>query len=999
MEAFGVAANIISIIHITTEVVQRLNDFKATVEGLPRALKSLSVELPTLINSLRRIRQAIEDGRVSQESQEALEPLIKDFEFQIQSLSDIILKMRPRVNSNTARNLKAVTSFRYDSEVKQIESVIRNYVSTLTLESTIAADSRGTTVSPPLPMPRFICPFGRDLDFVERPVLVELSASRGPGSRHALVGGGGIGKSQIAIEYGYRVQRDSPSTWVFWIDADNVTKMEEGFREIAKALRIYGSSDRDADVFSLVYDWLRNEANTTWLMIIDNADDKDVFTHRPPKYKGSDQSKEIREFIPQSSNGSVLVTSRSRDAAFQVTCNYKNIKTVEPMSETEALALLQTQLEDDHEMEDMKLLVKTIDYIPLAITHAAAYISRRSMPIRDYLQQLRNKDETDVSALEDDIPQLRRSAGRSNSIVRTWKITFEYVRKTMPSAARLLSLMCLFDRQDIPEALLQGQYDEMTLISQSIHKPWWRRRPRMRKRKKEQCSIPLSKKLSCDFEDDWLVLRDFSMIKINKDRKHFSMHSLVQFTTKRWLMENNQLDVWSQKFIDILSSNFHDSDDGTFKKCEPLLAHACAAIPYRPSNADMQPLRAWASLTRKVARYYDQRTGLEIAQDLYRVAAEAFEIALGPKTPEALKCRTQQAFMLFQTDRNMASETLFRHVLSSQREALGHEHLDTLETMDRLADVLASQRRHADAEVYHVQALEVRLRKFGPAHPASQECLVKRGYFLLKESRYSEAYTTWKQASEARNTTRDTTWVKELDLIGLSLQLYGRPSDAERYLRESLSEKERMFGEENDSTVPEAAATLARNLLAQENYTGAEPLLRRAMTWYDTCSFSSNPVRSQIMGELAHTLSQTNKLEEAEALARTCLSLRSETAGSQARETLEIMWILAGILKKQERSLEALGIYRNSYKAAIETLGEGHADTKDYRHDYEELNQILIQESLVTAKGDRNTAMINSAVNFGNEDADAGAQEPGVGVFRSISPEKTDYDSIFVATS
>ena len=43
--------------------------------------------------------------------------------------------------------------------------------------------------------------------------------------------------------------------------------------------------------------------------------------------------------------------------------------------------------------------------------------------------------------------------------------------------------------------------------------------------------------------------------------------------------------------------------------------------------------------------------------------------------------------------------------------------------------------------------------------------------------------------------------------------------------------------------------------------------------------------------------------------------------------------------------------------------------------------------------------MINSAVNFGNEDADAGAQEPGVGVFRSISPEKTDYDSIFVATS
>jgi hypothetical protein len=46
MEAFGIAANIISIVHITTEVVKRLNDFKSTVEGLPRALKSLGVELP-----------------------------------------------------------------------------------------------------------------------------------------------------------------------------------------------------------------------------------------------------------------------------------------------------------------------------------------------------------------------------------------------------------------------------------------------------------------------------------------------------------------------------------------------------------------------------------------------------------------------------------------------------------------------------------------------------------------------------------------------------------------------------------------------------------------------------------------------------------------------------------------------------------------------------------------------------------------------------------------
>ncbi|KAI4712052.1 hypothetical protein J4E89_003498 [Alternaria sp. Ai002NY15] len=848
--------------------------------------------------------------------------------------------MRPRVNSNASRNLKAVTSFRYDSEVKHIEGVIRGYVSTLTLESAIAADNRGGAVSQPLLTPRFICPFGKDVDFIERSVLADLLVLRGPGSRHALVGAGGIGKSQIAIEYGYRVQRDFPNTWVFWIDAENITKMEESYREIARILRINGASDKDADVFGLVYDWLRNEANATWLMIIDNADDKDVFNRLPPKYKGPDQSKEIREFIPQSSNGSVLVTSRSRDAAFQITCNYKNIKHVEPMSEAEAIALLQTHLEDSHEDEDKRLLVETVDYIPLAITHAAAYISRRSLPIRDYLQELSTKDEEDSNALEEDIPQLRRKAGRSNSIVKTWKITFEYVRKTMPSASRLLSLMCLFDRQDIPEALLQGQYSEVILSSRNIRKSWWKRRPHTRRKKIEQQSLSCPKSLPRDFEDDWLALRDFSLIKMNRDRRHFSMHPLVQFTTKRWLVQHDELDIWSQHFIRILDDRFHDSDDGDFKRCEPLIAHAYAAIPYRPSNAAIHPLRAWASLTRKIARYYDQRTGLEIAQDLYRVAAEAFGTTGGKKTPEALKCQ---------------------------------------------------------AEAIQMQSLEVRVRNFGLAHPSTQESLTKRGYFLLAGSRYNEAYVTWKQASEARNVARDTSWVKELDLIGLRLQLDGRSADAEYYLRESLSEKERMFGEDNDSTVPEAAATLARILLSQEKYIEAEALLRRALSWYDSSEFYDNPERFQTMSDLAHTIAHTDKLEEAKELAIVCLSWRTESFGSHGRETLEIMWILAGVLEKQGSFVRALQKYRDTYEGARQTLGEAHADTKDYKRDYEKLEQAMYQKSSAISDENWDAATINSAFHLSNENTGAGAQEPGAVLFDVTESEKKGYDGTVIA--
>ena len=317
--------------------------------------------------------------------------------------------------------------------------------------------------------------------------------------------------------------------------------------------------------------------------------------------------------------------------------------------------------------------------------------------------------------------------------------------------------------------------------------------------------------------------------------------------------------------------------------------------------------------------------------------------------------------------------------------------------MDRIGDVLSFQRRRSEAEAIQLQSLEVRVRNFGLAHPSTQESLTKRGYFLLAGSRYVEAYAIWKQASEARDVARDTSWVKELDLIGLRLQLDGRSADAEYYLRESLSEKERMFGEDKDSTVPEAAATLARILLSQEKYIEAEALLRRAVSWYDSSEFYDNPKRFQTMSDLAHTLAHTDKLEEAKGLATACLSWRTESFGPYGRETLEIMWILAGILEKQGSFVLALQKYRNTYEGARQTLGEAHADTKDYKRDYEKLEQAMNQKSSAISDENWDAATMNSAFDLSNEDTSAGAQEPGAMLFGMTESEKKGCDGTVVA--
>src|SRR6266487_3727453 len=111
------------------------------------------------------------------------------------------------------------------------------------------------------PTPTSTVPFRRDRDFVCRDILSEIHRRCSePASRVALVGLGGVGyvcttlrpsvctnvesrKSQLAIEYSYKVREESPTTWVFWVHASNATRFEEGYRKIAERVGISGWED------------------------------------------------------------------------------------------------------------------------------------------------------------------------------------------------------------------------------------------------------------------------------------------------------------------------------------------------------------------------------------------------------------------------------------------------------------------------------------------------------------------------------------------------------------------------------------------------------------------------------------------------------------------------------------------------------------------------------------------------------------------------------------
>ena len=463
-------------------------------------------------------------------------------------------------------------------------------------------------------------------------------------------------KSQLAIEYSYQVRESSPDTWVFWVHASSTARFEEGYRKIAQRVKISGWDNPEANILQLVNNWLCNEANGQWFMVMDNADDASVFLLPVDDKIGTNSNKAalseaLSKYLPQSQNGSILVTSRSQDAAFRITGDTRDIIPVDPMDERVAVDLLRKKLQGDFNENDAKRLLHALDYMPLAITQAAAFISQRSphTTISKYLQDLQKSDTDRARLLNKHVTDTRRDGKASNSIITTWQISFENICKERPSASQLLSLMCLFDQQGIPKSLLNGRYQELNEIEDDSED---------------------------DFEDDIYTLCSYSLIGTDADATEFEMHQLVQFSTKSWLELRGEAEKWKEKFIATMDEEFPLGQYENWTKCQKLFPHVEKVLEYRPANQDY--LQRWASILFNAGWYADEKGNYGIAEKMNKQAADVYKKALGPEHPSTLNSMDNLALTYWNQGRWKEAEELQVRVMETRKTVLGQEHPDTL---------------------------------------------------------------------------------------------------------------------------------------------------------------------------------------------------------------------------------------------------------------------------------------------------------------------------------
>ena len=678
-------------------------------------------------------------------------------------------------------------------------------------------------------------------------------------------------KSQIAIEYAYRLRKKWPARSVFWVHANNAARFEQSYRNIATATKIPGIEDPTVDVLNLVSQWLGSSESGDWFLILDNADDADMFFGPPvgPTTQSDAASIEppcLSRFLPQTGTGSILVTSRDEGTAFRLTGGRKQVLRVDIMSEDDTMALLTNKLpEDPSDNSAKKELIIELGSVPLAVTQASAYITVQGsrMTVAKYLQLLRHDEKNQIDLLSKNEVDLRRDPGVPNSVIRTWQISFSQIKDQNPAAADLLSCMCMLDRQGIPEFLFCEDGDQ-----------------------------------SLNFEEAIGTLLRFSFVIEEKGNKAFAIHRLVQLATRKWLEAYGEMGKAQEEALRLISDHYPVGTYENWTVCEALEPHAQVVLKY---TYDSEACKLQQSdILHNGAWYAWEQGRFENSEEKVQKAVDIRRVCLKSDDPATLLSLSLLALTYGEQGRWTQTEGLEVQVLEIHKRVLEVEHPDTLTAMNNLAVTYKDQGRWTQAEELQVQVLEIRKRVYGVEHPDTLISMSNLASTHRDQGRWTQAEELQVQVLEIRKRVLGVEHpgtLTTMNNLALTYSSQGRWIEAEALNVQVLETRRRVLGAEHPDTLT-TMNNLAPTYFNQGRWTQAEELEVQVLEMKRRVLGAEHPDTLIAIHNLAYTYHYLDRHNEAIKLMEQVMELRTKNLGANHRKTID--------------SINALAVWRDS---------------------------------------------------------------------------------------
>jgi tetratricopeptide (TPR) repeat protein len=679
------------------------------------------------------------------------------------------------------------------------------------------------------PSPLWNVPYGRNKFFTGRDDVLhvlhqelQIQDAVALSQPQAITGLGGIGKTQMALEYAYRY--GSKYAAVLWVRAASSLELVSSFVELARVLNLPERDEQDQNIIvEAVQRWLHN--HTGWLLIFDNMDDLSV----------------AKPFLPNPGSGHLLFTTRAQALSDIAQC----VEVSQMSAEIGALLLLrraeiiplQAPLskanEDDRAVASE--ISREVDGLPLALDQAGAYISATSCSLWDYLLLYRAHRQNmlqERGRLNQDYPA---------SVATTWSLSFGKVSQANSAAAELLHFCAFLAPDAIPEEIMTEGASHLGPVLGPV------------------AADPVQFNSACQ------EVLSFSLFQREGDARTLTMHRLVQAELKDTLERETQ-DDWMRRVIQALNGVFPEIDFQKWTECERLLSHVSICMAWI-KDEPLPPLET-TYLLRRAGTYLIERGQYSDAEPLLMQVLAICEQQLGAEHLNTAMAVGGLAELYQYQGKYAQAEPLYLRSLAIRERELGETHHDTAIVLDNLGILYWQQEKYEQAEPLFERALAIFEQKLGETHRETSMSMNNLAMLYTDQGKYKQAEPLFERALAICERLLGANHPDIANSLYNLAELYyrqGKHEQAVPLYKRSLAIWEQYSGE----THPNASypiRALAEYAQDQGKYEEAEALYQRVLAIRQQHLGPTHPLTQGARKDYAAFLRLLGRDEEADSL-------------------------------------------------------------------------------------------------------------------------------------
>ncbi|GAA4458148.1 FxSxx-COOH system tetratricopeptide repeat protein [Phytohabitans houttuyneae] len=728
----------------------------------------------------------------------------------------------------------------------------------------------------------------------------------------ALQGMGGIGKTQLAIEYVHRFRNAYDVVW--WVLADPPEFVDAALADMAPQIGVViEGTDTAADTARAVLQKLRSgEAGRRWLIIYDNAEAVErISPFIPP--------------VPQDGRGHVIVTSRN--VAWSESANPIPI---DVFRRNESIAHIRQRVETVTEQE-ANSIAEVLGDLPIAVAVAGAWLAETGATPAEYLREVERHGSLALSAQ------------------RTWDLSLDRLKQQSPAAYRMLQFCSVFAPEIASDLLTSDRMAEaLAPIDPSVNERVMR-------------GAPIQQ------------MSRLALIKVDPHAGQVQMHRVLQAVVRDRMAEDEIEAARRQVQLVLAGSRpIGDVDDRrTWPQYRRLWPHLDASGAVRSTEPSVRQL-----LIDRVRFLWlggDLQQGEQVARLTVNAWQEMLSDRPDDASlaRQLLHLQFNLGNILRALGRFIESRNLDEEVLRDQQALLGEEHPHTLMTAGSLAADLRALGRYSEALPRDAATMQAWHKVLGEDHPrtlvaASNLAVSHRalGDFRAARALDEQVYERRRQvlgrdhqdtllsaSSLGRDMREAGEYKRSVDFLERVLNLYreasgpddrgslnaqvnlavslrsaGRAEDATKHLEDAYRRLTDRFGPTSPDTL---ACRLSRsaNLLVSGDETGGRAELISVEKAYRSTLGESHPHSVVCLNNLCVAARMVGDHEAALDWAARATGEFERTLGDQHPYSLAAAVNLAGCLMEVGKQVAAYDRMRQVTELMMQTLGPNHPDT------------------------------------------------------------------------